>query len=61
MNKNTLCRTVLDIKEVLSNQVVETLTGLDSLTLKEKKALREKVRTVVDRNFDLVVDKILEG
>ena len=57
--KNSLCREILNIKEVAELQLAEAIATTD-LTLNEKRNLSQRASEVVERNFNTVVDKILE-
>jgi len=61
MDKNKLCRQVLDIKEVLEVKISENIVTLKNLSIQEKKDIIRKLHENVESKFNIIVDKILES
>jgi len=61
MDKNKLCRQVLDIKEVLEVKISENIVTLENLSIQEKKDIIRKLHENVESKFNIIVDKILES
>lgn len=61
MNKNKICREVLDIKEFLESRVSEQIASISGLSVQEKKEVIAKLNANVTKSFNVVVDKILQS
>lgn len=60
MNKNEVCRDILNMKEVLGTKITENLANAD-LSLEEKRNLSNIMKASVSQIFDSVVDRVLKG
>ena len=61
MDKNKLCREVLNVKEVLELKIAENIVSLKGITEQEKKDIVRRLKGNVANTFNVVVDKILES
>ena len=60
-HKNELCRNMLFIRDVLETQVVDQVVSNNKLTKEEKLEFAKEVKAICAKNFDIVVDHILEA
>ena len=58
MDKNTLCKEILDIREVLENNLKESLMAAPSLTIEDRDLLSRSITITTMKYFDIAVEKV---
>lgn len=61
MDKNKLCRTILDVKEIIQNNLLEELMKTGKFTKDELKYCNQNFEASLEKNFNIIVDKVLES
>ena len=61
MDKNKICREILNIGDVLALQLTESLVSSQSLTKEQIKSQTIRFKSIVENNINTIVDKVLEG
>lgn len=61
MDKNKICREILNIGDVLTLQLTESLVSSQSLTKEQIKSQTIRFKSIVENNINTIVDKVLEG
>ena len=62
-NQAKICRTILDFKEIVTNQVftsVQSTLITRGASQEETSKVYEDVKTVVDQNFNNIVDQVIK-
>ena len=58
MDKNKLCKEILDIREVLENNLKESLVAAPSLTIEDRDLLSRSITIATMKYFDIAVEKV---
>lgn len=61
MDKNKLCREILNIGDVLALQLTESLVSSQTLTKEQIKNQTRQFKSIVESNINTIVDRVLEG
>lgn len=61
MNKNELCREILNVREILEVKLAEKFATLEGLDINKKKELVAMSKTEIQNMFDVIVDRVLES